>query len=50
MSLHAATQLATFEEMLQRWRAVGNTVFDLTGPRLKPQISRFRDERVTRLP
>ena len=24
---------APFEEMLQRWRAVGNTLFDLTSPR-----------------
>ena len=27
---------APFEKMLQRWRAVGNTVSDLTGPRFKP--------------
>ena len=33
--------------MSQRWRAVGNTVFDLTGPRFEPQTSRSRDERVT---
>ena len=38
---------APFEEMLQRWQTVGNTVFDLTGPRFKPQTSRSRDERVT---
>ena len=38
---------ASFEEMLQRWRAVGNTVFDLTGPRFEFQTSRSRDERVT---
>ena len=38
---------ATFEGMLQRWRAVGNTVFDLTGLRFEPQTSRSRDERVT---
>ena len=30
---------ALFEEMSQRWRAVGNTVFDLTGPRFEPQTS-----------
>ena len=36
-----------FEKMLQRWRAVGNTVSDLTGPRFEPQTSRSRDERVT---
>ena len=38
---------APFEEMLQRWRVVGNTVSDLTGPRFEPQTSRYRDERVT---
>ena len=38
---------ASFEEMSQRWRDVGNTVFDLTGPRFEPQTSRSRDERVT---
>ena len=38
---------ASFEEMLQRWRAVGNIVFDLIGPRFEPQTSRYRDERVT---
>ena len=32
--------------MLQRQRAVGNTVFDLTGPRSESQTSRSRDERV----
>ena len=36
--------------MLQQWRAVGNTVFDLTGPRYEPQASRSRDERVTARP
>ena len=36
---------APFEEMSQRWRAVGNTVSDLTGPRFEPQTSRSRDER-----
>ena len=29
-------QHSSFEEMSQRWRAVGNTVPDLTGPRLEP--------------
>ena len=29
---------------------VGNTVFDLTGPRFEPQTSRSRDERVTARP
>ena len=42
-----ATQLRAFEEVSQRWRAVGNTVFDLTGPRFEPQTSHSRDERVT---
>ena len=42
--------IARFEEMSQRWRAVGNTVFDLTGPRYEPQTSRSRDERVTARP
>ena len=27
---------------------VGNTVFDLTGPRFEPQTLRSRDERITR--
>ena len=30
---------ASFEEMSQRWRAVGNSVSDLTGPRFEPQTS-----------
>ena len=38
---------ASFEEILQRWRAVGNVVSDLTGPRFEPQTSRSREERVT---
>ena len=41
---------APFEEMSQRWRAVGNTVSDLTGPRFEPQTSRSRDGRVTARP
>ena len=41
---------APFEEMSQRWRAVGNTVSDLTGLRFEPQTSRSRDERVTAQP
>ena len=36
--------------MLQRWRAVGNTVSDLTGPRFEPRTSRSKDERVTARP
>ena len=31
---------ARFEEMLQRWRAVRNTVFDLTGLRYELQLTR----------
>ena len=38
---------APFEEMLQRWQAIGKTAFDLTGPRFEAQTSRCRDERVT---
>ena len=41
---------APFEEMSLRWRAIGNTVSDLTGPRFEPQTSRSRDERVTARP
>ena len=40
----------SFEEMSQRWRAVGNTVSDLTGPRFEPQTSCSRDESVTARP
>ena len=36
--------------MLHRWRAVGNTVSDLTGPRFETQTSRSRDECVTARP
>ena len=41
---------APFKEMLQRWRAVGNTVSNFTGPKFEPQTSRSRDERVTARP
>ena len=41
---------ALFEEMLQRWRVVGNTVSDLTGPKFEPQTYRSRNERVTARP
>ena len=41
-----ATQVP-FEEILQRWRAVVNTVSNLTGPRFEPQTSHSRDGRVT---
>ena len=33
--------------MSQPWRAVSNTVLDLTGPRFVSQTSRSRDERIT---
>ena len=45
-----ATQLRSFEEKLQQWRAVGDTVFDLTVPRFEPQTYRSRDEHVTARP
>ena len=32
---------ASFEEMLQRWQAVGNTASDLTGPRFESRTSRL---------
>ena len=38
---------APFEEMLQWWRAVGNTVSNLTDPRFKPRTPRSRNELVT---
>ena len=41
---------APFEEMLQQWRAVGNSASDLTGTRFEPQTSRSWDERVTTQP
>ena len=41
---------APFEEMSLRWRAVGNTVSDLTSPRFEPQTSRSRDQRITAWP
>ena len=41
---------APFEEILQRWRAVGHFVSDLTGLRFEPQTSCSRDERVTARP
>ena len=40
---HANTALF---EMSQRWRAVVNIVFDLTGPRFEHQTSRSKDELV----
>ena len=41
---------ALSEEMLQRWRAVGNSLSDLTGPRFEPQTSHSIDKRVTAQP
>ena len=38
------------EEKSQQWRAVGNTVSDLTGPRFEPYTSRSRDKHVTAQP
>ena len=46
-SRHCASPLV---ETLLRWRAVGNTVSDLTGPRFEPQTSRSRNKRVTARP
>ena len=37
-----AGNTAPFEEMPQHWRAIGNTMSDLTGPRFEPQTFRFR--------
>ena len=36
--------------MWQRWQAIGNTVFNLTGPKFEPQTSRSRDERLANWP
>ena len=44
------TNIASFEEMLQRRQAVGNTVYNLTCPRFEPYTSRSRDERATARP
>ena len=41
---------APSEEMLQRWRAVGNSVSDLTGPRFELQTSRSKYECVATRP
>ena len=37
---------ASFQEMLQRWQDVGNTVTDLTGPRFEPETSCSKNKRV----
>ena len=39
---------APFEEMWQRWRAIGSTMSDLTGSRFEPLTFCSRDERVYR--
>ena len=39
-----------FEEISQRWQAIGSNVLDLTDPRFEPQTSRSRDERVIARP
>ena len=39
-----------FEEKSQRWRAIGNNVSDLTGPRFEPPTYRSIEERVTARP
>ena len=39
-----------YEEMLQRWRAVGSTMSDFTVPKFESKNSRSRDERVTARP
>ena len=41
---------ASFEEMSRRWKAVGNTVSNLTSPRIEPHTYRSRDERVIAWP
>ena len=44
---HCVCVQHSFKVMLQRFRVVGNTVPDLTGPGFELQTPRFRDERVT---
>ena len=41
---------APLEEILQQWRAVGNTAANLTDLKFEPQTSRSRVERVTSRP
>ena len=41
-----APGLHSSEETSQRWRAVGDTVADLTGPRIEPQTSRSESVRL----
>ena len=42
-----ACNTAHFKEISQRWRAVDNTVSNLTGPRFEPQTYSFNKEHVT---
>ena len=42
-----AGNTAPFEEILQRWWTVGNSVSDLTSSRFESETSRTRHERVT---
>ena len=41
---------ANFKKMSERWRAAGNTVSNLTGPRFEPQPCRSKDDFVTAQP
>ena len=45
-----AGNTASFEEMSRWWRAVGNTLSDLTGLRCEPQTSHSINEYVTARP
>ena len=47
---YACSNTASFEKTSQWWRAVDNTVSDLTRPRFEPQASRSKCERVTARP
>ena len=47
-SLHSGNK--AFFEMSQQWRAVGNSVSHVTGPRLESSTYRSRDECVTARP
>ena len=51
-SRHCArvTQLATFKELSRQWRAVGNSVINLAGPRFEAQFFLSRDGRLTAQP
>ena len=45
-----ATLLRFSKKSCSEWRAVGNTVSNLTSPKFEPQTSRSEDERVTARP